>query len=104
MMTSQQTEIVAGVAVKHRKSAAGLVGRVRKVASGRALCTWVRRSLPSYARLENLAVIPDSELIAHFEQQEALYDAIRNDPEYDHIAPPAITSAENRRFLLGESA
>lgn len=101
---SDATEIAPGVAIKHRTSRAGLMGRVRRIVGQRAECTWVRRRLPSFARLENLTVIPDSELIAHFEQQEALYDAIRTDPEYADLAPPAVTSDDNRRFLLGASA
>ena len=101
---SEHTAIRAGMAVKHRTSRAGLVGRVRRVVGHRAECTWVRRSLPSFARLENLTPISDGELIAHFEQQEALYAAIRDDPEYADLAPPAVTSDDNRRFLLGASA
>ena len=100
---SATTEITVGAAVKHCTSRAGLVGRVRRIVGRRAECTWVRRSLPSFARLENLTVIPDSELIAHFEQQEALYCSIRTDPEYADLAPPAVTSDDNRRFLLGAS-
>lgn len=101
---SAPIEIAAGVAVRHRTSRAGLVGRVRRIVGLRAECTWVRRSLPSFARLENLTPIPDSELIAHFEQQEALYAAIRDAPEYADLVPPAVTSDDNRRFLLGASA
>lgn len=99
---SEKTAIRAGTPVKHRNGY--LTGRVRKVVNDRAYCTWVRRRLPSFACLENLTAIPDSELVAHFEQQEALYDAIRDDPEYADLAPPAVTSADNRRFLLGASA
>ena len=94
------SEIVAGTAVKHKGGY--LTGRVRRVTGERAVCTWVRRHNLSWAYLRNLTPISDAELVAHFEQQEAMYDRIGQDPEWQEmgLAPPSKTSIENRLFLL----
>jgi hypothetical protein len=92
------TTITAGMAVKHKSR--DLMGRVRKVTEQRAVCTWVRRANLSWSYLRNLTPITDAELIAHFHQQEEMYDRIRNDPDFADIASPSVTSAENRLFLL----
>lgn len=94
------SEIVAGTAVKHKSGY--LTGRVRKVMGQRSVCTWVRRINLSWAYVKNLTPIPDAELVAHFRQQEEMYDRIADDPEWHEmgISPPSKTSAENRLFLL----
>lgn len=87
------TEIAAGVAVRHR-TRPDMRGRVRTLLGPRALCTWVRRRLPSYVRLENLEPISDADLVASFHEREA--DALR--PVFGVVGER--TSGENRRFLL----
>lgn len=94
------TEITAGTPVKHKDGL--LIGRVRHLSGTRAVCTWVRRHNRSWAYVTNLTPITDEELVTHFRQQEAMYDALIDDPEWHEwgVTPPSKTSPENRLFLL----
>lgn len=98
--------IEAGTAVRHRDPRNLLLGRVRRVIGARAVVTWVRRRNVSVVYLANLERITDAELVDFFEQQEAMYDRIREQQERDgsDLAPPERATEENRQFLLGAAA